>query len=219
MSKPSLKKAPFPEHAKLEGFASDLSFVGISSVFYLLIGIIGALIAHYNHNTLLQALGFELLQGKLPQLSLIVALTTSILLISSYLLEGWSRSFLRTKASIAAYIGPLNLLSLAYLAVISSVAEELFFRAGLLPYTGVFWGGLIFGLIHIGPNGRLSAWTLWAVGAGVLLGWVYQTTGSIWPVWFIHFVVNLVGMISLKRCYLRTIKHFQKSSKYYEGEL
>jgi len=211
MSKPSLNKTSFANQAKLEGLASNFSFISISSAFYLILGTTGGMIAHYNHSSLLPALNIQLMQNNWMNPIAIVALTTGILLISSYLLEGWSHSYLKAKASIAAYFGPLNVLSLVYLAVISSVSEELFFRAGLLPYTGIFWGGLVFGLVHLGPNGRISAWTLWAGVAGVLLGWVYQTTNSLWPVWSIHFLVNLVGMISLRRSYLRTLEYVQKT--------
>ena len=74
--------------------------------------------------------------------------------------------------------------------------EELVFRGliltNLLPHGRTFAivvSGVIFGAIH----GSLSQ-ILFATLAGVVLGWVYVETGSLWCGIFIHFMNNLISV-------------------------
>ena len=80
--------------------------------------------------------------------------------------------------------------------IIPAFFEELVFRGliltNLLPFGRTFAiivSGIIFGAIH----GTVSQ-ILFATLAGIVLGWVYVETGSLWCGIFVHFVNNLVSV-------------------------
>jgi membrane protease YdiL (CAAX protease family) len=84
------------------------------------------------------------------------------------------------------------------LVVIGPFAEELFFRGVL---TGVFANrlgsatplvsGAIFGAAHLEPRAFPALFVL-----GVLLGWLYMRTRSIWPGVAVHAANNLLALIA-----------------------
>jgi hypothetical protein len=81
------------------------------------------------------------------------------------------------------------------IAVVAPVSEELFFRG--MVFSGLrlrftLWpaaiiSGVIFGLPHV-LTGPLAAIPLSALG--VMLAWLYERTGSLWPCVFVHVVNN-----------------------------
>lgn len=80
--------------------------------------------------------------------------------------------------------------------IIPAFFEELVFRGliltNLLPHGRAFAivvSGIIFGAIH----GTVSQ-ILFATLAGIVLGWVYVETGSLWCGIFVHFINNLVSV-------------------------
>ncbi len=89
-------------------------------------------------------------------------------------------------------------LSFLTLAVIPAFAEELLFRGlvlgNLLPYgkTGaILASAVLFGLMH-----RNVEQMLYATAAGVVLGWVFVSTKSIWPCVLLHFFNNFQNVLS-----------------------
>jgi len=92
-------------------------------------------------------------------------------------------------------------LTLLLVAVAGPVAEEIFFRGfvltGLLKRFGglraLLLSSLLFGLFHIDPGAILLTFIL-----GVVLGWVYLKTGSIWPAIFAHALHNTVAILATK---------------------
>jgi membrane protease YdiL (CAAX protease family) len=80
---------------------------------------------------------------------------------------------------------------------LSSLAEELAFRGVVLPYLGLAASSFLFGLAHIVPRRGLWPWSLWAMAAGVLLGWAALRTGGLLAPLTAHFVINAVGLLFL----------------------
>ncbi len=83
------------------------------------------------------------------------------------------------------------------LAVVPAFVEELLFRglvlSNLLPYgrtTAVLASAVLFGLMH-----QNVEQLLYATAAGVVIGWVYVCTGSIWPCILLHFCNNLRSVL------------------------
>jgi membrane protease YdiL (CAAX protease family) len=101
-----------------------------------------------------------------------------------------------------AGVGPSALL---LLALLSGVAEEVFFRGlvqGLLvkgfgPW-GVLLQALLFALFHPAPR-RALAYPLYTGFAGLLLGSAYLLTGSLLPGILAHFLHNARGFYELYR--------------------
>ena len=93
----------------------------------------------------------------------------------------------------------LKLVALGVLIVLAApVSEELFFRGflfGGLRGRMSFWGaavvsGVVFGLVHL-PGGPLQVPPLAVFG--VLLAWLYERTGSLWPPILMHAIQNAIS--------------------------
>ncbi len=88
-------------------------------------------------------------------------------------------------------------LMLLGLAVVPAFVEELLFRGviltNLLPYgkgTAVLGSAVLFGLMH-----QNVEQLLYATAAGVVLGWIFVRTRSIWPCVLMHFVNNFHSVL------------------------
>lgn len=83
---------------------------------------------------------------------------------------------------------------------VAPFAEELFFRGVLYPWMRDRWGvlpgmvasGVIFGAVH----GEISVATAAAL-LGILLAWVYERSGSLWPPVIIHVINNAFKILML----------------------
>lgn len=80
------------------------------------------------------------------------------------------------------------------------LAEELIFRAGFIGTmrshgysmcAAVLVSALLFGLVHGNPAQMPVAFLL-----GLMLGYVYVRSGSLWPCWLAHATNNLVGVLT-----------------------
>lgn len=82
-------------------------------------------------------------------------------------------------------------------AIVPAFVEELLFRgivlSNLMPYgktTAVLASAFLFGIMHQNP-----AQFLYATAAGLVLGYIYIKTRSIWTVILLHFVNNFISVI------------------------
>ncbi len=125
-------------------------------------------------------------------------LVAGIMLVSSGLFSEWYDSFRDMRRLMKALMGNLPPAAIVWIAVCSAVGEEMLFRAAIQPHAGIVATSVIFGLMHIGPDRRVGAWTLWATGAGMLLGWVYQQSGLIAPVMLAHCLVNAWSLLRIR---------------------
>jgi uncharacterized protein len=83
-----------------------------------------------------------------------------------------------------------EIILLAYLMIVRVFAEEIFFRAFLVPRTGVIISGILFGLLHYtyGSIGQVIGATI----LGIILGIAYKQNKLILPNFFAHLFYNLV---------------------------
>lgn len=91
--------------------------------------------------------------------------------------------------------------TLVAVALLPALCEELFFRAGLLPLLRRLTGGwrsaivisaIIFSAVHMDPAGFLSRTIL-----GILLGFIFVETRSLWASATFHFLNNAMCVISI----------------------
>lgn len=176
-----------------------LSLFQVSTIVYLLMAGIGSLVMQYVHGNLYMSFHVPLRSTDGLRLLAVGGLGAGILLVLSYLFEGWFPSYRDLKRMIAKVLGHTSFPMAIYLAVASSIGEEMLFRGAIQPFAGLALTSILFGLLHLGPNGSVSAWSLWAMVAGALLGWMFQETQSLWPPIMAHFVVNLIGILSLRK--------------------
>jgi len=178
-----------------------------STMIYGAMMLVGLLLLRFGHKKLSPAFAVPtapLDLGRLVAIGLIGAL---LLLILSYFFEDWFPSFRSLKAVIMRLLGPCSVAGALYLALITAFGEELFFRGGIQPFAGLFLTSVLFGLLHVGQDGPVSAWSIWAWVAGLLLGWMYDATGSLWPSIITHFGVNAVSLLSVRRAYRGWVEH------------
>lgn len=106
------------------------------------------------------------------------------------------RGLRRAWDSLESGLGPgLRLWEILVLALCSAVSEELFFRGVLQREIGIVAASTVFGLLH--PLG--FAYMLWAATAGVGLGVLFVTTGSLLAPVAAHATYNLIALGYLRR--------------------
>ncbi len=144
-------------------------------------------------------------RGVSRYLPLIVLGGITIILAQSYLNAGlvnffdFDSLFDSTLPSTEGKMTGLDLLlSILVMAAVPAFCEEFLFRGAilgnLLPFgreTAVLVSALAFGLMHQNP-----AQFLYAFGAGILLGTVYERTGSIWNCVALHFCNNATSVLA-----------------------
>lgn len=80
------------------------------------------------------------------------------------------------------------------LALLSSVAEELFFRGFLQPRLGLVITAIAFGIVHVPQRRSQIPWTLAAIGMGFVLGALADWRAGIIAPTVAHFVVNYFNL-------------------------
>ena len=116
-----------------------------------------------------------------PLLSILVEPLTMWLPMPAYMEELFAAMFQRNAATFLMAV------------VAAPLCEEWMCRGviarGLLRHTSpakaIVWSAFIFALIHLNPWQALPAFVF-----GLLLGYVYWKTQSLWPCIFIHFIIN-----------------------------
>ncbi|WP_119067459.1 CPBP family intramembrane glutamic endopeptidase [Rubrobacter indicoceani] len=88
--------------------------------------------------------------------------------------------------------------ALLFLALLSGVFEELFFRAVLQREFGLVAASVVFGLVHFVPERRFLFWTAYAVAAGFFLGSLYEFTGGVAAPMVAHMLNNAVVLLYWK---------------------
>ena len=83
-------------------------------------------------------------------------------------------------------------------AIFAPLLEEIFCRGiilrGLLthysPTKAIFWSAAMFAIMHMNPWQAVPAFLM-----GIMMGWIYYRTRSIWSVIFIHFINNSFSFV------------------------
>ncbi len=183
------------------GMDRVLNFVKSSSLFYLVMGSVGAMMCYYLHHNLIQLFAVPAELNRTLILLALGVMGAGVLLILNTLLESQFPSYQAFRGVLMRMVGAASMPVAVYLAFISALGEELLFRGAIQPSLGLLGTALLFGLLHLGPQGLVSIWTLWAIVSGLMLGWIFQSTGSLLPVLICHFLVNVTSLLRLRRQY------------------
>ncbi len=108
----------------------------------------------------------------------------------------WGSNLVRLLSRV---LGELHPADIVLLSLLSASGEELLFRGIALPYLGLITSSIVFGFAHLVPRRGIWLWAVWATGAGLLLGFLAQSTGGLLAPFVAHFVINLIGLVSIKR--------------------
>jgi membrane protease YdiL (CAAX protease family) len=111
----------------------------------------------------------------------------------------WVPSVRRLSRLLAEVVGSFTVTEAFAAAVFSALGEEFLFRGVLQHYIGIVPASIFFGILHTGPGKKFVPWTLFAVGVGLLLGYLYERTGNLLAPVATHFVVNWANLLLLSR--------------------
>ncbi len=107
----------------------------------------------------------------------------------------WARTL---HTELRPFARGMSLSTIIVVAILSSLGEELFFRGLLQPLVGLIPQAILFGLPHQAPGPARWAWLAWATFFGLILGAIFQLTGSLAGPIAAHALVNAVNLAYLK---------------------
>lgn len=172
--------------------APDTSaLVGSAVVFYVLMTLLG--LAAMSWQDL--EIGREVFGDgtTLPRDTLLGAGSGLAVVALTRLLGRWA-PMRRLEQELSSLLGRPGSVAIAVLAVTSAVGEEVLFRGALQPLLGLVLTAIVFGLVHGGPTPRFRAWALFALLAGLLLGWLEEFTGNLLAPILCHLTVNYFNL-------------------------
>jgi uncharacterized protein len=85
----------------------------------------------------------------------------------------------------------------AFTFLIEPLNEELVFRGFLVPRLGIVASALIFGLAHYSYDSTFGVEVIAAFIFGLITGYIYKKTGSIYPGVIAHMLVNALAVLSI----------------------
>lgn len=100
----------------------------------------------------------------------------------------------RATEAMGELLGPLGAREAVVLALLSGFGEELVFRGALWPHLGLWGTSALFAVCHWAPIRSLRSYPLFVFCAGLLLGWLRERSGSLWPPILLHVVVNAFNL-------------------------
>ncbi|MDH3239863.1 MAG: CPBP family intramembrane metalloprotease [Alphaproteobacteria bacterium] len=146
----------------------------------------------------LEALPFAAVRPVVYGPLIVTVLGFGILLSEADNLVRWILPMPEFLAEAFRQVGSGGAASLLAVVVVAPVVEELLLRGIILrgflgryrPGTAIFLSALIFGAMHLNPYQSASALVM-----GLVLGWLFYRSGSLWPCIFGHALFNAQGFI------------------------
>jgi membrane protease YdiL (CAAX protease family) len=141
----------------------------------------------------------ELAESARHTYSLMMGLTVGALIVMSTRLSverfEWARRLHQELRPVARVLSGSGIIALALL---SALGEELLFRGLLMPWLGILPQAILFGFLHQMRGPSRWVWMAWATAVGVLLGGMFQLTGSLLGPIVAHALVNGLNLAYLK---------------------
>ena len=199
-----------PEYASTAQFANALASI-------IAFGLPSFAVAFFTKGNLTQNMGFAPLKSY-HQVGLVIALALAGLVLSGALgsltekipigasfknwAEGLEAQYKKALVSMTQMHSVIDLLyALLAVAIVPAIVEELYFRGALQktlndwtgkPFISILVTALFFSAIHFSYFGFLSRMAL-----GLLLGFIYQYTKTIWLPVLLHFINNGIAIVVL----------------------
>lgn len=171
------------------------SLVKRSTPIYLAMVIFGLIASKYLHKNLSEIFSLPTSTEEWQNLICVTALGSGIIAIT-HQFGRLSSSYPSYKKWVAELLGPLSFPTAVYLAVISSLGEELFFRVSMQPYVGVLWTSILLAILQLTPQGFMPIWLLIGLINNLTVGFIYHYTGSLLPPLLIHLVITSTSFLS-----------------------
>lgn len=85
---------------------------------------------------------------------------------------------------------------LIFVAVIEPINEEIIFRGFMVPRIGIVLSSIVFGLGHASYDSTFYVDIIAAIIFGILTGYVFKKTGSLYPGIIAHILVNTLAVLA-----------------------
>lgn len=108
----------------------------------------------------------------------------------------WAR---RLHSELRPIASSMNTTGILVVALLSGLFEELLFRGLLQPWIGLLPQAVLFGFLHQVRGPSRWAWVGWATSVGLVLGGIFQLTGSLLGPIAAHSLVNALNLAFLKQ--------------------
>lgn len=99
---------------------------------------------------------------------------------------------------IAPIFADLSFVDVVFISAVSGFCEEVFFRGAVQAQIGLLPAACVFGLFHC-PSLKHASYGLWALVAGIFLGFLVQFTGSLWTPIIAHALSNAISLLYLRK--------------------
>jgi membrane protease YdiL (CAAX protease family) len=103
------------------------------------------------------------------------------------------------ESRITVLLGPLRLDEALALALISGLAEEVFFRGALQGAIGPVAATVVFAALHLGPGRAFRFWSVFALAAGALFCALALERGNLLAPIVAHVTINALQLARLAR--------------------
>ena len=189
---PPLPHPPLQEHKH---------FIKSATWAYLIMTVIGLSLMYFANDNLKTAFQTQLDQGQLITLVKCFFLAVGLAYVLDYVFAEFFLDYRSLKNLMTEILGRSSYFGAFYLAILSGFGEEILFRGGLQPIIGLFATSLLFGIVHLGPGGKITTWSAAAGLVGLILGFIFQQTTNLWPAIAAHFFINFVSILKLRSLY------------------
>lgn len=160
--------------------------------FYLLLGLGGLVWLGWQHGLLQVGL---LLDPSTAWIDVGLGAAGGVALLASWeIMRRTVRGAVELESRLRSMIGPIRNDEAIALAIVSGIAEEVFFRGAVQGAWGFLAATVLFAVLHSGPGRELKLWALFAVVAGLLLGGLMWWRGRLLAPILAHVVVNGVNL-------------------------
>ena len=124
-----------------------------------------------------------------------LALFFGIVLFSLVLSAFSTATNVQLPTNVQAVLAGTPLYFMIFTFLISPINEEIFFRGFLVPRAGIIISAVLFAIVHISyiSVSEIAA----ALFFGLLAGYVYKKTQSLYPSIIAHMIINFITITSI----------------------
>lgn len=127
-------------------------------------------------------------------LGLLIFVIITIIGLATGILQNVINTPISTNVGIALAGAPLWFYF--FVAVIEPINEEILFRGFMVPRIGIIISALIFGVLHASYDSTFAIEVLAALAFGIISGYTFRKTNSLYPSIVAHILVNTFAVIA-----------------------
>ncbi len=140
------------------------------------------------------ALGINRKSFSIKMLGVGIALFLTVLLLELSVGVISSITGVQISTNVSVIFGHAPLWFLIFAVVVAPVNEEIFFRGLLVPRIGILPSAILFGILHASYNSTFGIEIIAAFIFGLLAGYVFKRTKSLYPSIVAHMLVNALAL-------------------------